>query len=296
MLKEVAGTKVYDERRSESTRIMAKSEQDRAKIDELLEHIRGRLEDLGEEKEELRAFQDKDRERRCLEYRIHHVDQEALQEALDKLNEDREGGVERTDENREQLQQNEAELERVENEISELQQQLKMLGEEKAQLEEEHKQAAKEKAKMELDVQSMNDNQSAAQSSRTQHAADLKDVQKQIKQRESELAQLLPQYTAMREQEKALRQQVKDAEGTQQRLFAKQGRQSQFKSKRDRDAWLQKEINDVNMALAKRKAVSMQITEDVAELESQIGQLEKDITEMRSRIENRGDEQQKHLH
>jgi structural maintenance of chromosome 3 (chondroitin sulfate proteoglycan 6) len=36
----------------------------------------------------------------------------------------------------------------------------------------------------------------------------------------------------------------------------------------------------------------MQAQEDITELESQIGQLEADITELRHRNENRGDEQQ----
>ncbi|KAK3717623.1 Structural maintenance of chromosomes protein 3 [Vermiconidia calcicola] len=292
MLKDVAGTKVYDERRAESRRIMTDTTQKREKIDETLEHIRGRLHELEEEKEELKAFQEKDRERRCLEYTIHHKDQEALQEAMDKLNEDREGGMERTDENRELLQQSDAEVEEIDNEIAELQQQLKVLGEEKAQLEEEHKETARERAKIELDVQSMTDNQSAAQQARTQHATDLKAVQDQIKQREAELKQVTPQYAAKREEEKTLRQQMQDAEATSQRLYAKQGRQSQFKSKRDRDAWLQKEINDVNMVLAKRKAVVIQTAEDIAELEATIEKAETDIVDARSRIDNRGDEQQ----
>ena len=292
VLKDVAGTDTYDTRRRESVKLMEDTEQRRGKIDETLESIRGRLGELEEEKEELRAYQDKDRERRCLEYTIHHRDQEALQEALDKLNEDREGGMERTDENRGFRQQVEAEMEHVDNQIAQLQQQLRELNEERAQLDEERKETAKEKAKLELDVQSMLENQTAAQQARTQRAVDLKDVQSQIKQREAELAQLLPEYTTKREQEKALKQRMQDADLTRQRLYAKQGRQSQFKSKQARDQWLQKEINDVNMALAKRKAVVVQTTEEITELETQIGQLETEIADMRSRIENRGDEQQ----
>ena len=292
VLKEVAGTHVYEGRRADSRRIMEDTEHKRTKIDEVLDHIRVRLGELEEEKEELRAYQDKDRERRCLEYTIHHKDQEALQEALDKLNEDREGGVEQTDENREMLQQNEAQLDAIESEIAELQQQLRILGEEKAQLEEERRETAKEKAKIELDVQSMVDNQTGAQQTRAQHATDLKNVQEQINLREADLEHLVPEYSAKREQEKGLKQQMQDVEATRQRLYAKQGRQSQFKSKRDRDQFLQREINDVNMALAKRKAVVMQTAEDIAELETQIGQLEAEIVDMRNRIENRGDEQQ----
>lgn len=292
ILKNVAGTQVYEQRRAESYKIMDDTEHRRSKIDDVLDHIRGRLGELEEEKEELRAFQDQDRERRCLEYTIHHKDQEALQEALEKLEEDREGGVEQTDEDREALERSQDELEVIDNEISELQTQIKLLTEEKAQLEDERKDTAKQKAKIELDVQSMVDNQTSAQQARTQHASDLREVQEQIQQREAELAQLLPEYNAKREQERILKQQMQDAEATKQRLYSKQGRQAQFRTKKERDNWLRKEINEVNMALATRKAVTMQATEDIAELETQIGQLDAGIAEMRNRIDNRGDEQQ----
>ena len=66
MLKEVAGTHVYENRRTESVRIMEDSKNKRAKVDEVLSTISDRLDELEQEKNELREFQEKDRERRCL--------------------------------------------------------------------------------------------------------------------------------------------------------------------------------------------------------------------------------------
>ena len=43
LLKEVAGTKVYEQLRSESLRIMDETASKRQKINELLEYIEGRL-------------------------------------------------------------------------------------------------------------------------------------------------------------------------------------------------------------------------------------------------------------
>ncbi|KAK3117971.1 Structural maintenance of chromosomes protein 3 [Teratosphaeriaceae sp. CCFEE 6253] len=293
ILREVAGTNVYDERRAQSQKIMDDTKHRRDKIGETLDSIKGRVTELEEEKEELRAFQDKERERKCLEYTIHHKDQEALQEALEKLEEDREGGVEQTDDDREALQRSESEIEQIDAQISELQSQLKLLSEERLQLEDERKDAARQKAKIELEVQTTVDNQMNAQQARTQHAADLREVQEQITQREAELAQLLPEYTAKKEQERTLRQQITDTESAINRLYVKQGRHSQFKSKRERDDYLRKEINDVNVTLATRKAITMQTQEDIVEIEGQIAELERGIGELRGRIENRGDDQQR---
>ena len=291
ILKEVAGTTVYDQRRAESQKLMAETDHKRAKIDLLLGDIDGRLGELEEEKEELRAYQDTDRERRCLEYTIHRRDQDAYQEALDKLEEEREGGVERADEDRERLEQSEVELERIDAEVEQLQTQLKLQSDERARLEDERKDAAKQMAKIELDVQTMTDDQAAAQQARTQHDAELREVRTQLQRREAELAALLPEYQRKTDQERALRQQIADTDGLIDRLYAKQGRQSQFRTRRERDDYLRSEIGDIHLSLAARKAVVMQHDEEIAELEQQIQQLQADIADMRSRIENRGAEQ-----
>lgn len=292
MLKTVAGTEVYETRRAESRRIMEETHHKRSKIDDLLETIGGRLGELEEEKEELRQYQERERERKCLDYTINHREQERLQEQLQRLNNELDGGVDQTDDNREALKQSEKQLEIIDTRIAELRQQMRLLAEEKAQYKEERIELARAKAQAESDVQGMFDNQSAAQQAVSERDGQLRAVQKLIKQREADLAKLLPAYNSKREQERALRQQVENADATRQRLYAKQGRQAQFRTKKDRDDWLQREIGDVNTSLATRKAVSMQHAEEAAQLEKQINQLGTEITEMRDRIENRGDEQQ----
>lgn len=59
LLKEVAGTQVYEARRTESLKIMHETNNKLEKIDELLEFINARLAELEEEKEELRGYQER---------------------------------------------------------------------------------------------------------------------------------------------------------------------------------------------------------------------------------------------
>src|ERR1700761_787645 len=54
LLKDVAGTQVYEARRTESLKIMEDTNNKRGKIDDLLEYIKERLAELEEEKDELR--------------------------------------------------------------------------------------------------------------------------------------------------------------------------------------------------------------------------------------------------
>jgi structural maintenance of chromosome 3 (chondroitin sulfate proteoglycan 6) len=100
LLKEVAGTKVYEQKRAESTKIMEETgklfdfpltvrsllkDSKREKIAELLTYIESRLAELEEEKEELKEYQEKDRERRCLDYTVYQRELEETTKLLDTV-------------------------------------------------------------------------------------------------------------------------------------------------------------------------------------------------------------------
>ena len=292
LLKEVAGTHVYENRRQESRRIIEETEAKRSKIDDALRFINERLGELEEEREELKGYQEKDREKRCLEYTIYLRDQEDANAKLEELDEVQNNGADATERNREQFVQREQQLEKIEKQLDELRQRIKFLDVDKRQYEDERKTAAREKAKIELDVKTLQDGQSAAQQAKDRHATELQQVQQQLEQRQAQLAQVTPQYLARKQEESAVNTQLEEADSQRQRLYAKQGRQAQFKTKRERDDWLQDQIQQVNMALATRKAVTMEATEEIGELESHIGSSETEIEELRGRIDNRGDESQ----
>lgn len=93
LLKEVAGTRVYEQRRAESLRIMQETETKRNKIGELLEYIESRLAELEEEKAELKEYQEKDKDRRCLEYAMYSRELEEVQKALEDIEDDRLGEI-----------------------------------------------------------------------------------------------------------------------------------------------------------------------------------------------------------
>jgi len=110
LLKEVAGTKVYEQRRTESLRIMSETDAKRNKIAELLEYIENRLTELEEEKEELKEFQEKDKERRCLEYAMYQSESEDIMHALDDIEEGRKNDLHEANEKQEQYNTREKEI------------------------------------------------------------------------------------------------------------------------------------------------------------------------------------------
>ncbi|RDL37443.1 Structural maintenance of chromosomes protein [Venustampulla echinocandica] len=292
LLKEVAGTQVYEARRTESLKIMADTNNKRAKIDESLEYIKERLAELEEEKEELRGYQEKDKERRCLEYAFYHREQTALVTALDEIENLRQDGIEGTDENREAFMEGERAISEVDDEIKQVNRQMELLKLERRQLEEDRRETSKAQAKIELDVKTFTAGLSATEQARAQQQQDLKAVKQDIAAKEAELGQILPEYTKRKAKETEVKQNLDIAEATQNRLYNKQGRSSQFKNKAERDKWLRGEIEQLNTALGEQKANRINADEEVKASQLRIQNLEEGIAGLRERLDGWGGSRQ----
>lgn len=289
LLKEVAGTQVYEARRSESLKIMSETNSKRAKIDELLDYINERLAELEEEKDELRSYQEKDKERRCLEYTIYSLEQQEIGKVLNEIEERRQNGVEDADNNRDQFVEGEKAIAEIDVEIAECRQQIEFLKVDKAQLEDERREASKTLAQNELQAKSLADNQAAAQALKSRYDSDLSSVQTAISEREAEHREILPRFNALKDQEETVRSQLTDAETSRQRLYAKQGRNSRFKNKSERDKWLNMEVRESHNSISTVQGVISQTQEDIRDLESEIAALEPETERLRQQIDGRGD-------
>lgn len=288
LLKEIAGTNTYDDRRIQSLKIMAETNSKREKIDELLEYIKERLSELEEEKDELRDFQNKDKERRCLEYAHWHRLQETNAATLEQIEEMRQGGAGASTKDRAQLAKTEKDIASLEHRSNELRQQLQLLEIERVQLDEDRKATARALAKAELKSKNLDETRHARDESQRQQEAELKDVRRRIQAAEQDLLKIIPEYEKWKAQEDEVRSQRDVAAAGRKRLLDKQTHSTQFKTKAERDAFLKSEINDITTTLGAQKANEMEAKEQVKSIEASIKQLEKEIHKMRDEIEEYG--------
>ncbi|AEO68819.1 a9f72d17-a5da-429f-af1e-608aefbc3495 [Thermothielavioides terrestris] len=288
LLKEIAGTNTYDDRRLQSLKIMAETNSKREKIDETLAYIEERLSELEEEKDELRDFQDKDRERRCLEYAHWHRLQAANAEALEQLEETRQGGAGASTKDRAQLQKAEKELAVLDQKAHELKQNLDLLAMERRQLDDDRKDAARARAKAELKAKHLDESRHAREQAQRKQEADLEEVRRKIKAAEADISKITPEYEKWKAEEARIRLQRDQAVAGKNRLLTKQTRSSQFKTRAERDAFLQQEINEATTSLGVQKANALDAKEQVKAVEASIAQLEKAIQDIRLNIEGYG--------
>ncbi|KAK4146263.1 RecF/RecN/SMC [Dichotomopilus funicola] len=288
LLKEIAGTNTYDDRRIQSLKIMAETNSKREKIDETLVYIEERLSELEEEKDELRDFQERDRERRCLEYAHWHRLQANNAEALEQIEEVRQGGAGASTKDRAQLQQTEKEIGALDQKSHELKQNLELLVMERQQLDDDRKDAARARAKAELKTKHLDETRHAREQAQQRQELELQDVRAKIKAAESDIAEITPEYEERKTEEAELRLKRDEAAAEKKRLLTKQTRSSQFKTKAERDKYLQQEITDATASLGMQKANEMDAREQVKSVEKSIAQLEEAIRDIREKIEGYG--------
>ncbi|KAH6636303.1 RecF/RecN/SMC [Chaetomium tenue] len=288
LLKEIAGTNTYDDRRIQSLKIMAETNSKREKIDETLVYIKERLSELEEEKDELRDFQDKDRERRCLEYAHWHRLQATNADTLEQLEEARQGGAGASTKDRTQLQKTEKEISSLDQTSHELRQNLDLLAMERQQLDDDRKDAARSRAKAELKAKHLDENRHAREQALQKQEAELQDVRRKIKGAETDLSKITPEYEERKNEEAQIRLRRDEAVSGKNRLLTKQTRSSQFKTKAERDNYLKQEIDDATTSLGVQKANAMDAGEQVKSVEASIAQLEKAIQDIRQNIEGYG--------
>lgn len=293
LLKEVAGTQVYETRRAETLKIMADTNNKREKIDELLEYIKERLSELEEEKEELRGYQEKDRERRCLEYAYHYREQVTLQETLEEIDSARQGGLDTTDTNRAELAESKKGIAKIDAEMHRLQRELELLQIERRQLDEDRRERAKTLAKVELKHKTLTDGLSSREQSRQQYAAELQAVKAEMATKSAELTKIVPKYNKTKTKEDEIRRTLDSAESARSRLFAKQSRGSRFRNKAERDAFLKGEIEELQNTIMQQKANKIDADEEVSRVEKSIVQLNEDTNQIRDRLSHWGEQRGK---
>ncbi|KAK5949899.1 Structural maintenance of chromosomes protein 3 [Knufia fluminis] len=289
LLKSVAGTQAFTSKKDESQKIMNETNNKITAIDSTFEQINERLKELEDEQEELRNFQEQDAEKRATEYILEQRDLEETNKGLQQLEERRSNRIENADGNRQAYIEGEDNIARINQQLEELRQNMNAARLEKKQLEDERRERARAKAQADLDVRNLSAGHSAAQRSKQQHDENLQQVQGQIAEIEAELNNdVLPKYQQASQKAQATKTRLDNAETKQQRLYAKQGRSARFRTKQERDQWLNDQINEANVSLQRFKATRMSTKEGITEDEEAISQLEQEIEDLQSRVSNQG--------
>jgi structural maintenance of chromosome 3 (chondroitin sulfate proteoglycan 6) len=298
LLKEVAGTRVYEERRQESLKIMAETNGKKEKIGEVVQFIDGRLSELEKDKTELAEYHTLDKTKRALEYTFYDKQLRKAQEQVEACD------IRRQEEAEKHRTLNDAalnmhdDIKSVEKQIKE--QQTRSVQNDKDGFDSEHSLLIRKRAQVELEVQTLEEKVESDTTTKRKLEKDLKTVEKDISLKQKELdSTAMPTYEEKKRAMEDATKQLADRQRRLEALHSKQGRSAQFRSEKERDAFLQKEIAQYDeSAQAKQKRLDEEnsdigkLVKGIKAAEKKSSELSADMDKHKRAIEN-ADEQLK---
>jgi structural maintenance of chromosome 3 (chondroitin sulfate proteoglycan 6) len=244
LLKEVAGTSVYEKRREESKKIMRETNARRTKIDEVITYIEKRLSELEEEKEELNKYQNLDKQRRALEYTLYDMDFRSVGERLEQIKELRVEESTKANALHQKLTKSESEIEIVDQELQSSQRMMEDMSVEIKTLEDEYTETMQMRTAAELDVSELENQFEASNESQERLRKEQRDVLvPQIEKTKKTISSdVEPKLQDAAKKLETIRKNAKDVNQKIQSYYDKIGRGKLFESEKERDVWIRKEL------------------------------------------------------
>ncbi|CAL9036907.1 unnamed protein product [Musa banksii] len=285
LLKEIGGTRVYEERRRESLKIMQETGNKRKQIDQVVQYLEERLRELDEEKEELRKYQQLDKQRRSLEYTIYDKELNGVRQKLDEIEESRKKVSEKSTRMHNSVLEAHENLKLLEKESKVLMKELQSLNKEKEDTEKKRTEALKMHTQIELDLRDLEERIAGEMRSKEEAAKQLESLRKEIQESRDELNTIRPLHQSKVAEEDEITKGIMEREKQLSILYQKQGRATQFASKAARDKWLQREIDDLERVLSSNVLQEKKLQEEIHQLKDEDRRLDMYIRERKTEYE-----------
>lgn len=286
LLKEIGGTRVYEERRRESLKIMQETGNKRKQIIQVVQYLEERLRELDEEKEELKKYQLLDKKRRSLEYTIYDREVEDAKQKLVEIEEERRKVTLESTRMYEDVLESREKIKSEEKELKVLSKDLQKFSKDKETMEGQRRKALEKHAQIELDVKDLEDRKSSNLRAKNDAEKQLTSLRRDIQKIRDELNDIRATHDAKLVAEEEKSRGIMEREKKLSILYQKQGRASQFANKAARDKWLQKEIDDLRRILSSTSVQEKKLNQEMETLKQELSNLESYKLERQTDLQN----------
>ncbi|KAJ9702893.1 hypothetical protein PVL29_004572 [Vitis rotundifolia] len=285
LLKEIGGTRVYEERRRESLKIMQETGNKRKQIIQVVQYLDERLKELDEEKEELRKYQQLDKQRKSLEYTIYDKELHDARQKLGEVEEARTKVSETSTRMYNSVLEAHEKSKDLDKTYKDLTKDVQGLNKEKESIDKQRSEAIQKRTQLELDDKDLREKMSVNIKAKEDAAKQLEILQREIQDSTEELHKITPLYDEKFIEEKEISKGIMEREKQLSILYQKQGRATQFSSKAARDKWLQKEIDDLERVRSSNMVQEKKLQDEIHQLNAEVKERDIYIDSRKKEIE-----------
>lgn len=284
LLKEIGGTRVYEERRRESLKIMQETGNKRRQIIQVVQYLDERLKELDEEKEELRKYQQLDKQRKSLEYAIYDKEINDARQLLAEVEEARSKVSETSAKMYNSVLDAKEKAKELDKSFKDLTREIQCLSKEKETIEKQRTGAIQKHAQVEFDHRDLQEKISGNIRAKEDAVKQLEILRKEIQNSTEELDKIKPLYSSQVKDEEEIKRGIVEREKKLSILYQKQGRATQFANKAARDKWLQKEIDEYERVLSANLMQEEKIKDEIQQLNVDLQEQDAYIDHRRTEI------------
>lgn len=312
LLKDVSGAKVFEAKLKESLKEMENSNMKRDRIDESLKSISERLGDLQLESNDLRKFQDLEKNRKILEFNLFDRELNDLTVELQRIDEKYQEHLQKSNDDLMVLEENEKLVKVLADEIHELKSQQNILDLENEQNKLLYNQTLTEVSTKEVILDELKQDAEASKQAEESLISSIKHYKALVSKTKESIFFLKPKLAKLQNEESTIKNKLIELSTKQRSIYSKQSRFERFTTKSERDEWLENEIERLSKDLHTKEVEITRLTdlikskkEDVIELnqkeqelndsinddafQSKINDLQRSINELKLQISETGD-------
>jgi len=282
LLQQVAGTTLYEDKKSESLVKMQENSQSIEKIDSILRDIDERLNELQGEKEELTVYQSLDRDRKALEYTLYDKELRKARLVLDNIEHQRVVHLRELTDLHEHCKSTHDDIQNADAVLKIKTEKLKRNRNYRTLLEQDRRKAYKLKEDLVLQCEELEGTMGIIRDTAQRNQAELVTVATKIAstQEHFELKK-----TSLKEEEDCLRKLVQERDQAGRKidgLYARQGRGKEYNSKEERDESIRQQIGELEGQQSQKQDALSQQRDSLANVRRQIVDLEESVKSTKS--------------
>ncbi|GMH33553.1 hypothetical protein BSKO_01387 [Bryopsis sp. KO-2023] len=280
LLKEIGGTRVYEERRKESFKLMEETRANRQQIQDMVSDIQRRIEELDAEKAELEKYKKLEKDRKSIEYTIHNKDIEAVDADIKKLEEESKRLGEMASKATQGVQKARSRKKHLENEIVELEVKEKDLKRQRQLAAGRKDKAIEHKTLAVLDAKEARERLRSRKVNFEEAKDRLERLQTEMAGNQEELEKVTEALKQSKDSEAEVRRTLNGCKNREQILSQKEGRKAQFDSVADRDEWINQEVAALSTGMETKKKNVEAMSQELQDLNGEVIELSQEITEL----------------
>ena len=242
VMREVAGTRIYDQRKSEAIKMLNESKQRSEKIDDCLKTLEQKINNLENEGQDLQRFLKWDKRRRLLDYIIANKDSENLKNQILKLEAKQMNQNEVMEQKRHKLQELQQKSRVCDKKLKVISAVVKQYRKDMKQINETIDRLNEQKARIESNINDFREKLKYNEENDSKINKELKKVKQEIESKKKRLVFVNAKYEELKKEENDLICNLKAKQSRKTELLSKQNRKDKFRTVEERDLWIESEL------------------------------------------------------